>query len=205
MISGKKQGWACSGWTAGLNSRWLPGTVNKIIPDTLGKSIWSSAVALVPGTDGFLYRTGDTNKLLDLELFRLRAQRSLIQSCCGCVGATIVWDHCEGHLLGVGREWDMAGQALPGLKASLNYGFREEWGNLDSWHLPRLITVQRVMNRISVIQAFRALLLCSLGWEPGVKLPKGWMSCWSTCDIPDADVGVGAEWVSCIPRAQMCA
>jgi len=45
---GKKQGWTCPGWSAGLNSKWLPGAIDKTSPDTLGKSIWLSAIALVP-------------------------------------------------------------------------------------------------------------------------------------------------------------
>lgn len=41
------------------------------------------------------------------------------------MGATIVWDHCEGHL-GAGREEEVAGWALCGLKDWFDYGFGEE-------------------------------------------------------------------------------
>lgn len=41
------------------------------------------------------------------------------------MGATIVWDHCEGHL-GAGREEEVAGWALRGLKEWFDYGFGEE-------------------------------------------------------------------------------
>lgn len=124
----KKQGWTCPEWTSGLNSRWLPGTINKTIPDTLGKSIWLSAVALVPGTGGFLYQMGEASRTAASRAVKVEdtEEHILNQSCHGYVSATIVWDHCEGHLLAVGREREMERQAVHGLKDLLSYGFGEE-------------------------------------------------------------------------------
>lgn len=62
MIFGKNKAGLAPVWAVGLNSRWLPGTIKKTIPDTLGKSIWLSAVASVPGTSVFLYQMGEANK-----------------------------------------------------------------------------------------------------------------------------------------------
>lgn len=87
-------------WAAWLNSRWLPGAVKKNIPDSLGKSIWLSAVASVLGISVFLYHMGEA-KLLDLKLQFEGTEEHVLGA--DCVSATIVWDHREGRLLDVGR------------------------------------------------------------------------------------------------------
>lgn len=118
MIFGKNKAGLTPVWAVGLNPRWLPGTIKKTIPNTLGKSIWLSAIASVPGTSAFLYQMGEANETGGSRT--VRWGHVLKQSCHSCASATIVWDHCEGHLLAVGREEEMAGRALHGLKGWLN-------------------------------------------------------------------------------------
>lgn len=83
------------------------------------------------------------------------------QSCHGCVSATFVWDHCEGHLLDMGREKEVIRWTLCGLNDWLNYRFIGEQGYWDTWWFPRFVTVQHVVSRVSAIKEFLALLLCS--------------------------------------------
>lgn len=175
-----------------LNSRWLPGTIKKPIPDTLGKSVLLSAIASGPGTCVFLCQMGEANKTAGSRTVGWGHRGA-------CPQIELPW-LCRGHCC-LGPQWGSSpGCGKGGGDGRMGSAWPERLVKL--WVCRRV----RILGQLIFFKICDCSMCCErsqyhsgiscpspvlLTWERDVKLPKGWMSCWSTWEIPHTDVGLG--------------